>query len=69
MVRLSPEGEIVESIELPVPRPTIIAFVGADRRTAYITTARSGLDADALQAAPLSGAILSFRVDVPGVPE
>ncbi|MET0363710.1 MAG: SMP-30/gluconolactonase/LRE family protein [Sphingobium sp.] len=69
VVRLSPEGEVVQTVDLPVPRPTMIAFGGDDRRTAYITTARSGLDADALQAAPLSGAILSFRVDVPGVPE
>lgn len=69
VVRLSPAGEIVESVSLPVPRPTMIAFGGEDRRTAYITTARSGLDADALGAAPLSGAILSFRVDTPGVVE
>lgn len=69
VVRLAPSGEIVESVALPVPRPTMIAFGGADRRTAYVTTARSGLSEDALAAAPLSGAILSFRVDVPGVPE
>ncbi len=47
----------------------MIAFGGADRRNAYITTARSGLDADALRSAPLSGAVLSFRVEVPGVAE
>jgi len=69
VVRLAPSGEIVESVALPTPRPTMIAFGGADRRTAYITTARSGLGDDALAAAPLSGAILSFRVSVPGVAE
>ena len=69
VVRLSPVGDIVESVTLPVPRPTMIAFGGDDRRTAYVTTARSGLDADALRAAPLSGSILSFRVECPGVPE
>jgi sugar lactone lactonase YvrE len=69
VVRIAPTGEIVETVALPVPRPTMIAFGGADRRTAYVTTARSGLDDDAVRAAPLSGAILSFRVDVPGVPE
>ncbi|MCE7795232.1 SMP-30/gluconolactonase/LRE family protein [Sphingobium sufflavum] len=69
VVRIAPSGEVVESIALPVPRPTMIAFGGTDRRTAYVTSARSGLDAGALAAAPLSGAILSFRVDVPGVAE
>jgi sugar lactone lactonase YvrE len=69
VVRIAPSGAIVESIALPVTRPTMIAFGGADRRTAYITTARSGLDAEALRTAPLSGAILSFQVDVPGVME
>jgi sugar lactone lactonase YvrE len=69
VVRLSPSGEIVESVSLPVARPTMIAFGGADRCTAFITTARSGLSDDALAAAPLSGAILSFRVSVPGVAE
>lgn len=69
VVRLSPAGEIVASVTLPVPRPTMIAFGGADRRTAYVTSARAGLDEAALAAAPLSGAIFSFRVEVPGVPE
>lgn len=69
VVRIAPSGEVVESVALPVPRPTMIAFGGADGRTAYVTTARSGLSEEALAAAPLSGAILSFRVDVPGVPE
>jgi sugar lactone lactonase YvrE len=69
VVRIAPSGNIVQTVALPVPRPTMIAFGGADRRTAYVTSARSGLDAQALAAAPLSGAILSFRVDVPGVAE
>ncbi|HEX7823220.1 MAG TPA: SMP-30/gluconolactonase/LRE family protein [Sphingobium sp.] len=69
IVRVAPSGEVMQSIALPVPRPTMIAFGGDDRRTAYVTTARSGLEAHALQSAPLSGAVLSFRVEVPGVAE
>jgi len=68
-VRLSPEGEIVATVALPAPRPTMIAFGGDDLRTAYVTTARTGLSADALEQAPHSGAIFSFRVDVPGLSE
>lgn len=68
-VRLSPEGEIVDTVTLPVPRPTMIAFGGRDRRTAFVTSARGGMDDEAIAKAPLSGAVFSFRVAVPGVPE
>lgn len=69
VVRLSPEGEIVASVAIPARRPTMIAFGGRDRRTAYVTTARVGLDEATLAAQPLSGGIFSFEVEVAGVPE
>lgn len=69
VVRLSPEGEILQTVTLPVTRPTMIAFGDLDLRTAYVTTARSGLSDDALAAQPHAGAIFSFPVAVPGLPE
>jgi len=69
VVRLSPEGEILQTIALPVSRPTMIAFGGADLRTAYVTSARAGLPEEALAKQPHAGAILAFRVDAPGLPE
>jgi sugar lactone lactonase YvrE len=69
VVRLSPQGEILQTVMLPVSRPTMIAFGGHDLRTAYVTSARTGLSDAALEAQPHAGAILSFPVDVPGVPE
>ena len=69
VVRLSEEGEILQTVELPVSRPTMIAFGGADLRTAYVTTARAGLSEAQLDQQPHAGAIFTFRVDVPGVPE
>lgn len=69
VVRLSPGGEILAEIALPAPRPTMICFGGPDYRTAYVTTARTGLSGDALQKDPLSGGIFSFEVDVPGIAE
>lgn len=69
VVRLSSEGEIVQTVELPVSRPTMIAFGGDDLRTAYVTTARKGLDEEALAREPLAGAIFSFQVNVPGLAE
>lgn len=69
VVRLSPEGEVVTTVRLPVSRPTMIAFGGEDLRTAYVTTARKGLGREELAQQPLAGSIFSFRVDVPGLPE
>jgi sugar lactone lactonase YvrE len=69
VARLSPEGEILEEVKLPVTRPTMIAFGGGDLRTAYVTSARSGLSEDVLADQPLAGGIFTFRVEVPGVPE
>lgn len=62
VARLSPAGEVVREIRLPVARPTMIVFGGEDRRTAYVTSARKDGEAH-------SGGIFSFPVDVPGVPE
>ena len=69
VVRLSPAGEIVRVVELPVQRPTMIAFGGDDLCTAYVTSARIGLTPEQLAGQPLAGAVFSFRVDTPGVPE
>ncbi|MBT2188701.1 SMP-30/gluconolactonase/LRE family protein [Sphingobium nicotianae] len=69
VVRLSPEGEILQTVTLPASRPTMIAFGGADLRTAYVTTARSGLSDADLAAQPHAGALFSFPVAVPGLPE
>ena len=62
VARLSPAGEVIAEVTLPVTRPTMIAFGGDDRRTAFVTSAR-------VDGEPQSGGIFSFRVDVPGVPE
>jgi len=69
VVRLSGEGEIVQTVELPVSRPTMIAFGGEDLKTAYVTTARVGLDEEALAREPLAGAIFTFQLEVAGTAE
>ena len=69
MVRLSDAGDILQTVPLPVSRPTMIAFGGADLRTAYVTSARAGLSDADLAGQPHAGAILAFRVEVPGLPE
>lgn len=39
---ISPEGQIVRSVEMPDTHPTNICFGGPDMRTAYITLSRKG---------------------------
>jgi sugar lactone lactonase YvrE len=62
VAKLSPEGEVVAEVAMPVSRPTMIAFGGADGRTAFVTSARVEGEAG-------SGGIFSFRVETAGVPE
>jgi sugar lactone lactonase YvrE len=69
VVRLSPEGDLLQTVELPVKRPTMIAFGGPDLRTAYVTSARAALSDADLATQPHAGALFSFPVDVPGLPE
>jgi sugar lactone lactonase YvrE len=66
LLRLSASGEILAEIILPVRCPTMLAFGGPDLRTLYITTARKNRAEAELAQYPLSGHILSIRVEVPG---
>lgn len=69
VVQIAPDGQIKREVALPVSRPTMIAFGGDDLRTAFVTTARTGLDAAALEAQPHAGGIFAFRVETPGLAE
>jgi sugar lactone lactonase YvrE len=68
-VRLSPEGEEIRALTLPVLCPTMPCFGGADRRTLYVTTARENRSEEELRRHPLSGSVFAVEVDVPGLPE
>ena len=67
IVKLSPSGEELDEIALPVRCPTMAAFGGEDLRTLYITTAGKRPQAE-LDAHPLSGRVLAVRVAVAGLP-
>ncbi|MGV3652633.1 MAG: SMP-30/gluconolactonase/LRE family protein [Noviherbaspirillum sp.] len=69
ILRLSPSGDILREILLPVRCPTMVAFGGADLRTLYITSARHKRPADELARYSASGCVLALRVEVPGLPE
>jgi sugar lactone lactonase YvrE len=64
--RYDPQGRLVETLELPVPRPSSCCFGGPDMETLYITTARIRLTEAALSEAPLSGHLLAYRPGVRG---
>ncbi len=66
--RYAPDGRVAAEVRLPAANITKIAFGGDDLRTAYVTSARKGLDPAALADQPLAGNIFAFDVDVPGLP-
>jgi len=67
IVKLSPTGELLQEIQLPVRCPTSVTFGGPDLRTLYVTSASHGRSKDELAQYPHSGKVLAFAVDVPGI--
>lgn len=67
VVRIAPDGQIVQRIKLPVRCPTMVCFGGQELKTLYITSSRENMTPDELQARPLSGAIFQLTVEVAGV--
>ena len=65
LVKLSPDGELLDEIKLPLRCPTMLAFGGADLRTLYVTSAGERPAAELAQY-PLSGKLLAIKVDVAG---
>jgi sugar lactone lactonase YvrE len=68
VLRLSPAGEVVGRLPLPVQCPTMPCFGGHDLKTLYITTASAHRSAAELAQMPLSGCVLSVPVPVAGLP-
>lgn len=66
LLRISPAGEILREIVLPLRCPTMLAFGGEDMSTLFITSARHKRTDDELARYPLSGCVLMVRTDVPG---
>lgn len=66
--RYAPDGTQVGVIDLPVPKPTSVAFAGPELNLLVITTTIEGMDAAARKSAPLSGHLFTARVGVRGAP-
>ncbi len=65
--RFSPDGRLDRVVKLPVKKPSMCAFGGADLDTLFVTSIRpAGVD---LSDQPLAGAVFAFRPGVKGLPE
>ena len=67
VARFSPAGELLQTVELPVQRPTMIAFGGPDLKTAFVTSAGKNLTDEERARQPHAGGVFAFGVDVPGL--
>jgi len=67
--RYSPDAELLETIEMPVARPTSCAFGGPDLDRLYVTSASIGLDEIALAVQPNAGGLFMVLAGVRGIAE
>jgi len=65
--RYSREGKWLETVEMPVQRPTSCAFGGPDLDRLYITSASIDLDEKALRMQPNAGGLFMLEPGVQGV--
>jgi sugar lactone lactonase YvrE len=62
----SPGGELLREVRLPLRCPTMVAFGGADLKTLFITSASHQRSTEERAQYPLTGCVLSLRVEVAG---
>ena len=64
--RYAPDGGLVDTLDVPAPHTTSVAFAGEDLRTLVITTGSVELSDEERRTHPLSGHLFTVRTDVPG---
>ena len=67
--RFSDRGEWLETVELPVSRPTSCAFGGPDFDRLYVTSASTGLNEEAMAMQPKAGGLFMLVPGVRGLPD
>ena len=68
LVRIDPDGRLVERVDLPTKGPTCVALGGPNLRELYATTLRLRHTDEELKATPEAGSLFSTMVQVPGSP-
>ena len=69
VVRYDANGVETERVTVPTAQPSCVALGGARLSTLYVTSARVGLDADALRENPLAGGVFIATPARRGLPE
>lgn len=70
IARFSPQGQLMQRVRVPVPRPTSCCFGGGNLDTLYVTSASLRLSEAQLATAPLSGSLFAIQLpDARGLPE
>jgi gluconolactonase len=62
VMRFSAAGDLLETVEMPLPMVTSVCFGGTDLRDLYVVSGSRGTESDR------AGSVWRFRVDVPGLP-
>jgi sugar lactone lactonase YvrE len=69
VVRVSPEGSVLDVVPMPVAQPSSCAFGGPGLSVLYVTSAREGLDVPPFPATAVDGSVLAVRgLGVTGLP-
>lgn len=66
VVKISPEGNILEEIPVPATYPTMVAFGGKDMSTLFVTTCRSAQTEEELKEFPHAGGIFAITLNTKG---
>lgn len=69
LVRLTPQGEVDRTIQLPVTNPTCPAFGGSRLDTLFVTSHSQRLSPEAHAREPLAGALLAIDPGIQGLTE
>ena len=69
LVRYAPDGSVERMIAVPASQPSCVALGGPDLSTLYVTSARLGMSALALDNEPAAGGVFHHTLtDVSGLP-
>lgn len=68
LTRMTPEGALLDVIDLPCSWPTSCAFGGPDLKTLFVTSARFTMTPEHLLAQPQEGGVFAFHSTVAGKP-
>lgn len=68
LTRMTPEGKLLDVIDLPCSWPTSCAFGGPDLKTLFVTSARFTMTPEHLAACPLEGGLFALSPGMSGNP-